>query len=43
LAEWRCTKDRALRDKVLNRTGIPNPKPPKTDGQLDLFSNDVAV
>jgi DNA modification methylase len=36
LAEWRCTKDRALRSKVLDRSGLP--KPPKCDGQLDLFS-----
>jgi DNA modification methylase len=37
LAEWRCTADRALRDKVLDRTGIPNPQAPKVDGQLGLF------
>lgn len=38
LAEWRCGHDTRLRNKVLDRTGIPNPDPPKIDGQLDLFA-----
>jgi len=38
LAEWRCTSDQRLRDKVLDRTGIPNPDPPAINGQLDLFA-----
>ena len=38
LAEWRCTADRPLRDKVLDRTGIPNPRPPVIDGQLSLLA-----
>jgi hypothetical protein len=42
LAEWRCTADRALRDKVLDRSGIPNPAPPKIDGQLGLFGEGIA-
>lgn len=37
LAEWRCTNDLRLRDKVLDRSGIPNPDPPKIDGQLSMF------
>jgi DNA modification methylase len=37
LSEWRCTSDRGLRDKVLDRTGIPNPAPPKIDGQMSLL------
>jgi hypothetical protein len=35
LAEWRCTSDHALRDKVLARSDLP--KAPTIDGQLDLF------
>jgi DNA modification methylase len=42
LAEWRCSSDQRLRDKVLDRTGIPNPKPPAIDGQLGMFDEDVA-
>ena len=35
LAEWRCNHDHRLRDKVLERAGLP--AAPKIDGQLDLF------
>jgi DNA modification methylase len=42
LAEWRCTSDTRLRDKVLGRSGIPNPKPPVIAGQLGLFGEIVA-
>lgn len=42
LAEWRCSSDRALRDKVLDRSGIPNPDPPKIVGQLALFGEVVS-
>lgn len=38
LAEWRCTSDQRLKDKVLDRSGIPNPEPPAIDGQMDLFA-----
>lgn len=38
LAGWRCTGDRLLRNRVLDRTGIPNPKPPTIPDQLDLFA-----
>lgn len=37
LAEWRCSNDQRLRDKVLDRSGIPNPDPPAINGQMDLF------
>jgi hypothetical protein len=36
VAAWRCSSDRRLRDRVLTRSGIPNPKPPKVDGQMSL-------
>jgi hypothetical protein len=42
LAEWRCASDQRLRDKVLDRSGIPNPKPPAIDGQLDIFAEGLA-
>ena len=35
LAEWRCTHDTRLRDKVLERAGLP--KAPTIEGQLGLF------
>jgi len=34
LAEWRCTSDTALRDKVLVRSDLP--RAPEIDGQLSL-------
>jgi DNA modification methylase len=36
LAEWRCTHDTRLRDKVLDRAGLP--AAPTINGQLDLFN-----
>ena len=35
LAEWRCTSDDGLRDKVLERAGLP--EAPKIRGQLSLL------
>lgn len=37
LAQWRLDHDTALRDKVLNRSGIARPADPAIDGQMDLF------
>jgi len=42
LAEWRCTDDTRLHDKVQTRTGITRPADPDIDGQLDLFGGDAA-
>jgi hypothetical protein len=33
----RLDHDTALRDKVLNRSGIARPADPAIDGQMDLF------
>jgi DNA modification methylase len=41
LAEWRCSSDTRLRDKVLDRTGIVRPADPAIPGQESLFG-DVA-
>lgn len=40
LAEWRCTSDERLRDRVLARSGLP--KAPAIDGQLSLLGEGVA-
>jgi hypothetical protein len=42
LAEWRCSSDTRLKDKVLDRSGIPNPQPPAVDGQMNLFGEGAA-
>jgi DNA modification methylase len=39
LAEWRCASDVRARSKVRTRSGIPDPKPPVVDGQLDMFGD----
>jgi DNA modification methylase len=42
LAEWRCSSDTRLKDKVRDRSGIPNPEPPAVDGQMNLFGEGAA-